>query len=71
MIPFFPVPVGVPIKDGTLTTIEILRRREEELGISIVGGNETPLVSGEERPLLGDMVLYINLLTRLVPSLKF
>ncbi|XP_038052904.1 ligand of Numb protein X 2-like [Patiria miniata] len=39
-----PVPVGVPIKDGTLTTIEITRRRDEELGISIVGGNETPLI---------------------------
>ncbi len=38
------VQAGVPIKDGSLTTIEVHRRRDEELGISFVGGNETPMV---------------------------
>ncbi|XP_071796027.1 ligand of Numb protein X 2-like [Asterias amurensis] len=68
-----PVPVGVPIKDGTLTTIEILRRREEELGISIVGGNETPLigiviqevtaggiVARDGRIAAGDQIVQVN-----------
>ncbi|XP_071956038.1 ligand of Numb protein X 2-like [Antedon mediterranea] len=34
----------VAIKTGGLTTIEIKRSSDEEFGISLVGGNETPLI---------------------------
>ena len=59
---------GVPIKDGSLTTIEVNRRRDEELGINVVGGNETPMVSNNlggtqyKRPYATNMGSKISLL---------
>lgn len=34
-----------PVSEGEVSTIEIQRREDDQLGISIVGGCDTPLVS--------------------------
>ncbi|CAG5128988.1 unnamed protein product, partial [Candidula unifasciata] len=62
-----------PVTDGEVSTIEIERKEGESLGISVVGGCDTPLVctviqevfpggavSHDERLIAGDQILEVN-----------
>lgn len=42
---FIPMAGKNPVTDGEVSTIEIQRGEDDQLGISIVGGCDTPLVS--------------------------